>query len=80
MRKALHTFDAGLARNPRVRINEKAGGWISVTPLTAQPERENPGTECGITRQFFFLGDPRKTSDDRHMSLRINALGMFQLV
>jgi hypothetical protein len=41
MRKALHTFDTGLARNPRVRINEKAGGWISVTPLTAQPEPTN---------------------------------------
>lgn len=41
MRKALHTFDAGLARNPRVRINEKAGGWISVTLLTAQPEPIN---------------------------------------
>ena len=41
MRKALHTFDAGLARNPGVRINEKAGGWISVTPLTAQPEPIN---------------------------------------
>jgi hypothetical protein len=31
----------GLARNPCVRINEKAGGWISVTPLTAQPEPAN---------------------------------------
>jgi len=41
MRQALHTFDAGLARNPGVRINEKAGGWISVTPLTAQPEPIN---------------------------------------
>jgi hypothetical protein len=41
MRKALDTFDTGLARNPRVRINEKAGGWISVTPLTAQPEPTN---------------------------------------
>jgi len=41
MRKALHTFDAGLARNFGVRINEKAGGWISVTPLTAQPEPIN---------------------------------------
>jgi len=41
MRKALHTFNTGLARNSRVRINEKAGGWISVTPLIAQPEPTN---------------------------------------
>jgi Tn3 transposase DDE domain len=41
MHKALHTLDMGLARNPCVRINEKAGGWISVTPLTAQPEPAN---------------------------------------
>jgi Tn3 transposase DDE domain len=41
MRKALHTLDTGLTRNPCVRINEKAGGWISVTPLTAQPEPAN---------------------------------------
>ena len=41
MRKALHTLDAGLTRNPGVRINEKAQGWISVTPLTAPPEPAN---------------------------------------
>jgi hypothetical protein len=29
MRKALHTLDAGLVSNPCVRINEKAGGWIT---------------------------------------------------
>ena len=38
MRKALQTLDSGLARNPDVRISDKAGGWIAVTPLTAQPE------------------------------------------
>lgn len=41
MRKALQTLDAGPARNPCVRISDKAGGWISVTPLTAQPEPAN---------------------------------------
>jgi TnpA family transposase len=41
MHKALHMLDTGLARNPCVRINEKAGGWINVTPLTAQPEPAN---------------------------------------
>ena len=41
MRKALQTLDSGLARNPDVRISDKAGGWIAVTPLTAQPEPAN---------------------------------------
>jgi TnpA family transposase len=41
MRKALQTLDMGLARNPDVRISDKAGGWIGVTPLAAQPEPNN---------------------------------------
>jgi hypothetical protein len=57
MRKALDTFDTGLARNPRVRINEKAGGWISVTPLTAQPEPTNLayGNQAVILRAWGRL-------------------------
>jgi hypothetical protein len=38
MREALQTLDIGLPRNPDVRISNKAGGWIGVTPLTARPE------------------------------------------
>jgi TnpA family transposase len=38
---ALATLDAGLPRNAGVRIGAKAGGWITVTPLDAQPEPEN---------------------------------------
>ena len=38
MREALSTFDAGLQKNPYVRIGPKGGGWITLTPLDAQPE------------------------------------------
>jgi TnpA family transposase len=38
MREALHTLDAGLPKNPGVRIGPKRGGWITLTPLAAQPE------------------------------------------
>jgi TnpA family transposase len=38
MREALHTLDAGLSKNPGVRIGPKRGGWITLTPLAAQPE------------------------------------------
>ncbi len=33
MRAALARLDAGLPRNPDVRISRKAGGWITLTPL-----------------------------------------------
>ena len=38
MREALHTLDAGLPKNPGVRIGPQRGGWITLTPLAAQPE------------------------------------------
>jgi len=38
MRTALSTLDRGLLKNPGVRILERKNGWISVSPLTAQPE------------------------------------------
>lgn len=41
MREALSTFDAGLQKNPYVRIGPKGGGWITLTPLDAQPEPPN---------------------------------------
>jgi TnpA family transposase len=41
MRAALSTFDAGLQKNPYVRIGPKGGGWITLTPLDAQPEPPN---------------------------------------
>jgi TnpA family transposase len=41
MRTALARLDAGLLRNPDVRISRKAGGWITLTPLKAQPDPVN---------------------------------------
>jgi TnpA family transposase len=41
MREALHTLDAGLPANRLVRIGQKSEGWITVTPLEAQPEPPN---------------------------------------
>jgi TnpA family transposase len=38
MREALGTLDAGLKKNPAVRIGPKGGGWITLTPLDKQPD------------------------------------------
>lgn len=38
MREALSTMDAGLKKNPAVRIGAKGGGWITLTPLDRQPD------------------------------------------
>lgn len=37
MRDALSAFDAGLKKNLYVRLSSKGGGWITLTPLDAQP-------------------------------------------
>ena len=41
MREALGTLDGGLKKNPDVRIGPKGGGWITLTPLDAQPDPPN---------------------------------------
>jgi hypothetical protein len=41
MHEALRTLDAGLKRNRHVRISAKGGGWITPSPLDAQPESSN---------------------------------------
>ncbi len=41
MREALQTFNDGLPRDAAVRITKKAGGWIGLSPLEAQPEPQN---------------------------------------
>ena len=41
MREALDTLDGGLKKNPDVRIGPKGGGWITLTPLDAQPDPPN---------------------------------------
>src|SRR5206468_3995377 len=33
MRGALETFDRTLSKNPKVRLLEKKGGWIALSPL-----------------------------------------------
>ena len=38
MRQAMHVLDAGLPANALVRIGQKREGWITVTPLDAQPD------------------------------------------
>jgi Tn3 transposase DDE domain len=41
MRDALGTLNAGLKKNPAVRIGAKGGGWITLTPLDKQPDPPN---------------------------------------
>jgi hypothetical protein len=41
MREALSTFDAGLKKNRHIRLSTKGGGWITLTPLDAQPDPPN---------------------------------------
>ncbi len=38
MREALGALNGGLKKNPDVRIGPKGGGWITLTPLDAQPD------------------------------------------
>lgn len=38
MQTALTTFDQHLPTNPYVTISERNDGWITLTPLDAQPE------------------------------------------
>jgi hypothetical protein len=72
MRKALQTLDMGLARNPDVRISDKAGGWIGVTPLAAQPEPNNLlalKAELAEAWPMTSLLDMLKETDLRSISL-----------
>jgi len=41
LREELATLDRTLPRNPAVEILKKAGGWIKLSPLDAQPEPVN---------------------------------------
>ena len=38
VRDALHVLDSGLEQDNQVRIGAKGGGWITLTPLDAQPD------------------------------------------
>ena len=41
MTQALEQFNRGLPNNPKVKILDKRGGWIRLTPLEEQPEPEH---------------------------------------
>jgi hypothetical protein len=41
MCEALNALDGGLKKNRCVRIGPKGGGWITLTPLDAQPDPPN---------------------------------------
>ncbi len=41
MCEALSKLNSGLPKNPKIRISDKAGGRITVSPLDAQPEPQN---------------------------------------
>jgi TnpA family transposase len=68
MRQALHTLDAGLPANALVRIGVKREGWITVTPLDAQPDPPNLTalkTEITATWPMTSLLDMVKETDLR---------------
>ena len=37
----MNILDGGLKKNPHVHIGHKGGGWITLTPLDAQPDPPN---------------------------------------
>jgi hypothetical protein len=60
MRAGLRALNDGLPRNPMVTITGKAGGWIHLTPLDAQPEPQNVASlkaELGQTWPMTSLLD-----------------------
>jgi TnpA family transposase len=76
MHVALSKFDSGLPKNPRVKILNKSGGWISVTPFDPQPEPENLITlkaEITATWPMTSLLDVIKETD-----LRLNFTEAFK--
>jgi TnpA family transposase len=68
MREALGTLDAGLKKNPAVRIGPKGGGWITLTPLDKQPDPPNLAAfkaELNATWPMTSLLDIVKETDLR---------------
>ncbi len=68
MRTGLQALNDGLPRNPMVTITGKAGGWIHLTPLDAQPEASNVTSlkaELGLTWPMTSLLDILKKTDLR---------------
>jgi len=68
MRAALGALDGGLKKNPYVRIGPKGGGWITLTPLDAQPDPPNLTAfkaELNVTWPMTSLLDMVKETDLR---------------
>lgn len=68
MHTALSTLNADMPSNAAVGITDKAGGWITLTPLDAQPEPDNLVTlksEMGVTWPMTSLLDMVKETDLR---------------
>lgn len=69
MHAALSTLDAGLTKNPAVRLTtKKGGGWITLTPLDAQPDPPNMAAlkaELNATWPMTSLLDMVKETDLR---------------
>ena len=55
MRSGLQALNDGLPRNAMVSITGKAGGWIHLTPLDAQPEPQN--VACPQSRAWTDLAN-----------------------
>ncbi len=68
MRSGLQALNDSLPRNSMVTISGKAGGWIHLTPLDAQPESSNVTSlkaELGLTWPMTSLLDILKETDLR---------------
>ncbi len=67
-RAGLDRLDAGLPRNPHIRIVSRHGGWITVSPLRARPAPESTETlktEVTATWPMTGLLDMVKEADLR---------------
>ncbi len=68
MREALRALNDNLPHNPSVTVSSKAGGWIALSPLGAQPEPENVAAlkaEVGSLWPMTSLLDMLKETDLR---------------
>ncbi len=57
MRAGFARLDAGLPRNPHVRITNRRGGWITVSPLRARSNPENiDAVKAEVTADWPMTG------------------------
>jgi hypothetical protein len=76
MSRELEELDRTLPKNPKVRILNRGGGWISVTPLDAQPEPRN----LGQLKAAVFSRWPMTSLLDilKETDLRVGFTGQFK--